>query len=87
MKTELEEAVKYLIETADLAGSLARIDGIRYGHRSTKAKDVNEVILLSRSETFDAKTKALMMAGQYIICSGIYVKAKQVQAKLGEAKK
>ena len=79
---ELCEAANYIVATADLAGNLGRFDGVRYGHRSSAAKDVNDVYLLSRSEGFDKETKVKLIAGTHIICSGVYVKAKQVIKKL-----
>lgn len=50
--TEYAMAVYYIIAPAEASANLARFDGVRYGHRSDKAKDVLSLYMKSRAECF-----------------------------------
>lgn len=62
----------YIIATAEASSNLARYDGIRYGHRSTKAKDVVDLYFQSRAEGFGAEVKRRIILGTYVLSSGYY---------------
>ncbi len=64
--------VYYIIATAEASSNLARFDGIRYGHRSAKAKDVVDVYFQSRAEGFGAEVKRRIILGTYVLSSGYY---------------
>lgn len=64
--------VYYIIATAEASSNLARYDGIRYGHRSTKAKDVVDLYFQSRAEGFGAEVKRRIILGTYVLSSGYY---------------
>ena len=62
----------YIIATAEASSNLARYDGIRYGHRSTNAKDVVDLYFQSRAEGFGAEVKRRIILGTYVLSSGYY---------------
>jgi len=62
----------YIIATAEASSNLARFDGIRYGHRSTKAKDIVDLYFQSRAEGFGAEVKRRIILGTYVLSSGYY---------------
>ena len=62
----------YVIATAEASSNLARYDGIRYGHRSTAAKDVVDLYFQSRAEGFGQEVKRRIILGTYVLSSGYY---------------
>ena len=62
----------YIIATAEASSNLARYDGIRYGHRSTKAKDIVDLYFQSRAEGFGPEVKRRIILGTYVLSSGYY---------------
>lgn len=62
----------YIIATAEASSNLARYDGIRYGHRSAKAKDAVDLYFQSRAEGFGAEVKRRIILGTYVLSSGYY---------------
>jgi aspartyl-tRNA(Asn)/glutamyl-tRNA(Gln) amidotransferase subunit A len=62
----------YILATAEASSNLARFDGIRYGHRSTKAKGVDETYRLSRSEGFGPEVKRRILLGTFVLSAGYY---------------
>jgi aspartyl-tRNA(Asn)/glutamyl-tRNA(Gln) amidotransferase subunit A len=65
-------AVYYLIATAEASSNLARYDGIRYGHRAAKAKDVVDLYFQSRAEGFGDEVKRRIILGTHVLSSGYY---------------
>ncbi|MFC4892364.1 Asp-tRNA(Asn)/Glu-tRNA(Gln) amidotransferase subunit GatA [Pseudofrancisella aestuarii] len=82
---DLKEALStyYIITPAEAAANLARFDGVRYGHRSDKATDLESLYQLSRSEGFGAEVKRRIMIGNYVLASSqydsYYNKAQQIR--------
>jgi aspartyl-tRNA(Asn)/glutamyl-tRNA(Gln) amidotransferase subunit A len=62
----------YIIATAEASSNLARYDGIRYGHRSKRAKDIVDLYFQSRAEGFGAEVKRRIILGTYVLSSGYY---------------
>jgi len=62
----------YIIATAEASSNLARYDGIRYGHRTSAAKDLLEVYQKSRAEGFGDEVKRRIILGTYVLSSGYY---------------
>lgn len=62
----------YIIATAEASSNLARYDGIRYGHRSSEAKDIVDLYFKSRAEGFGAEVKRRIILGTYVLSSGYY---------------
>jgi len=62
----------YILATAEASSNLARFDGIHYGHRSTKAKGVDETYRLSRTEGFGPEVKRRILLGTFVLSAGYY---------------
>src|SRR5687768_2064728 len=79
-------AIYYIVANAEASANLARFDGIRYGHRSERARTLDEVYSDSRGEGFGAEVKRRIMIGTFALSSGYYDayygRAQQVRAKL-----
>lgn len=79
-------AIYYIVVPAELSSNLARYDGIRYGLRSDKAKSLDDVYGLTRSEGFMPENKRRIMIGAYVLSSGYfdayYLKAQKARTLL-----
>ena len=79
-------AIYYIVANAEASANLSRFDGIRYGHRSTRARTLNDVYFDSRGEGFGAEVKRRIMIGTFALSSGYYDayygRAQRVRAKL-----
>ncbi|MFY7842891.1 MAG: Asp-tRNA(Asn)/Glu-tRNA(Gln) amidotransferase subunit GatA [Rhabdochlamydiaceae bacterium] len=77
-------AVYYILATAEASTNLARFDGVRYGLRSSKAKDLEELYDLSKEEGFGQEVKKRILLGTYVLSSGyqedFYKKAQKVRS-------
>ena len=73
----------YIMAMAELSTNLARLDGIRYGHRSKETTNLEEIYKKSRAEGFLEETKRRILAGTFVLSSGFYdayfVKAAKVR--------
>jgi len=81
-------AIYYIVANAEASANLARFDGVRYGHRSARAKTVHEMYFASRGEGFGAEVKRRIMLGTFALSSGYYDayygRAQAVRARLRE---
>jgi aspartyl-tRNA(Asn)/glutamyl-tRNA(Gln) amidotransferase subunit A len=79
-------AIYYILANAEASANLSRFDGIRYGHRSARAKSLREVYFESRGEGFGDEVKRRIMLGTFALSSGYYDayygRAQAVRAKL-----
>jgi aspartyl-tRNA(Asn)/glutamyl-tRNA(Gln) amidotransferase subunit A len=79
-------AIYYIVANAEASANLSRFDGIRYGHRSERAKKLDDVYFESRGEGFGAEVKRRIMLGTFALSSGYYDayygRAQRVRAKL-----
>ena len=62
----------YVIATAEASSNLGRYDGIRYGHRTSAAKDAVDIYAQSRTEGFGPEVKRRIILGTYVLSSGYY---------------
>ncbi|RMX18734.1 Asp-tRNA(Asn)/Glu-tRNA(Gln) amidotransferase subunit GatA [Legionella jordanis] len=62
----------YVIACAEASSNLARYDGIRYGHRSTKGDTLRELISNSRMEGFGIEVKRRILTGTHVLSSGYF---------------
>ena len=62
----------YIVAPAEASSNLARYDGVRYGHRSQKGKDLIEMYENTRSEGFGDEVKRRILIGTYVLSSGYY---------------
>ena len=79
-------AIYYIVANAEASANLSRFDGIRYGHRSERARTLDEVYFDSRGEGFGPEVKRRIMLGTFALSSGYYDayygRAQRVRAKL-----
>jgi aspartyl-tRNA(Asn)/glutamyl-tRNA(Gln) amidotransferase subunit A len=65
-------AAYYILVSAEVSSNLARYDGVRYGHSSRKAHDLEGTYRLSREEGFGPEAKRRILIGTYVLSSGYY---------------
>lgn len=70
--TSYHIATYYILTTAEASSNLARYDGARYGYRTPHAKDLYEMYVKSRSESFGLEVKRRIMLGTYVLSAGYY---------------
>ena len=78
----------YALTAAEASSNLSRFDGIHYGHRSSKATDIESTYYKSRSEGFGTEVKRRIMVGSFILSAGYYdayyAKAQKVRRLIKE---
>lgn len=78
--------VYYIIAPAEASSNLARYDGVRYGHRSSRGSDHIDMFMKTRAEGFGDEVKQRIMIGTYALSAGYYdayyLKAQQVRTLL-----
>jgi aspartyl-tRNA(Asn)/glutamyl-tRNA(Gln) amidotransferase subunit A len=62
----------YVIAPAEASSNLARYDGVRYGHRCTDPKSLEDLYTRSRDEGFGAEVKRRILIGTYALSAGYY---------------
>ncbi len=62
----------YVLSMAEASSNLSRYDGIDFGYRSSKAKNLEEVYTLSRSEGFGKEVKNRILLGTFVLSTGYY---------------
>lgn len=62
----------YIVAPAECSSNLSRYDGIRFGHCSSKATNLEELYKFSRAEGFGSEVKRRIMIGTYALSSGYY---------------
>lgn len=86
--TEYAVAAYYIIAPAEASSNLARYDGVKYGYRDDKAKELLEMYEKTRSRGFGTEVKRRIMLGTYALSSGYYdayyKKASQVRTLIAE---
>ncbi|WP_339173853.1 Asp-tRNA(Asn)/Glu-tRNA(Gln) amidotransferase subunit GatA [Solibacillus sp. FSL R5-0691] len=65
-------AAYYILSSSEASSNLSRFDGIRYGYRSEKAKNLLELYKQSRAEGFGDEVKRRIMLGTYSLSAGTY---------------
>jgi aspartyl-tRNA(Asn)/glutamyl-tRNA(Gln) amidotransferase subunit A len=70
----------YLIACAEASSNLSRYDGLRFGHSSTRASSLNDLIRYSRSEGFGDEVKRRILMGTQVLSCG-YFDAYYLQAQ------
>jgi len=62
----------YVVAPAECSSNLARFDGVRFGYRCEKPKDLLDLYQRSRGEGFGAEVKRRIMTGTYVLSAGYY---------------
>ena len=62
----------YILSTAEASSNLSRYDGVRYGHRSEHATDLESNYKKSRTEGFGLEVKRRIMLGTFVLSAGYY---------------
>ena len=65
-------AAYYIIVPAEVASNLSRHDGVRYGFRSDKSDNLNDLYENTRNEGFMSENKRRIMTGNFVLSSGFY---------------
>jgi len=71
-KTALSIPTYYIIAPAEASSNLSRFDGVRYGHRASQYKDLQDMYRKTRAEGFGSEVKRRIMVGTYVLCHGYY---------------
>ena len=73
----------YVVAPAECSSNLSRFDGVRFGYRCEKPKDLLDLYKRSRGEGFGAEVKRRIMTGTYVLSAGYfdayYLKAQKVR--------
>ncbi|MCL2568683.1 MAG: Asp-tRNA(Asn)/Glu-tRNA(Gln) amidotransferase subunit GatA [Oscillospiraceae bacterium] len=81
--------VYHTIAMAEASSNLAKLDGVRFGHRSESASDVDSLYINSRTEGFGDEVKRRILIGTYLLSAGnyelYYKKARVLWGMLREA--
>ena len=70
--THLAVPAYYVIAPAEASTNLSRFDGIRYGHRCDKPRDLMDLYKRSREEGFGEEVKRRILVGTYALSAGYY---------------
>jgi len=70
--TKYALACYYIIMPAEVSTNLARYDGIKYGFSESKARNLLDVYLRSRSRGFGGEVKRRIILGTYLLSAGYY---------------
>ena len=71
-RTELSIPVYYIIAAAEASSNLSRFDGVKFGHRAAKYKDLADMYGKTREEGFGDEVKRRIMIGTYVLSHGYY---------------
>ncbi|GAB3168576.1 Asp-tRNA(Asn)/Glu-tRNA(Gln) amidotransferase subunit GatA [Telluribacter humicola] len=78
----------YILTTAEASSNLSRFDGVRYGHRSTEAKDLESLYKKSRTEGFGDEVRRRILLGTFVLSANYYdayyTKAQRVRKLIKE---
>ncbi|REE05985.1 Asp-tRNA(Asn)/Glu-tRNA(Gln) amidotransferase subunit GatA [Marinoscillum furvescens] len=79
----------YILTTAEASSNLSRYDGVRFGHRSTEAKNLEEMYKKSRAEGFGEEVLKRILLGTAVLSASYhdayYLKAQKVRRMIQSA--
>jgi len=62
----------YFIATAEASSNLSRYDGVKYGYRSPKQENYEQMLDSTRSNGFGKEVKKRILLGNFVLSSGYY---------------
>jgi aspartyl-tRNA(Asn)/glutamyl-tRNA(Gln) amidotransferase subunit A len=68
----LSTATYYVIANAEASANLARFDGVKFGRRTERPRDLTRLYAHTRGEGFGPEVKRRIMLGTYVLSSGYY---------------
>ena len=71
-RTELSIPAYYVIAPAEASSNLSRFDGVRYGHRTQQASDLETLYRRSRTEGFGLEVQRRILIGTFVLSHGYY---------------
>jgi aspartyl-tRNA(Asn)/glutamyl-tRNA(Gln) amidotransferase subunit A len=78
----------YVVAPAECSSNLSRFDGVRFGYRCEKPRDLLDLYKRSRGEGFGAEVKRRIMTGTYVLSAGYYdayyLKAQKVRQLISD---
>jgi len=86
--THLAVPTYYVVAPAECSSNLSRMDGVRFGHRCDKPKNLEDLYKRSRGEGFGTEVKRRIMIGTYALSAGYYdayyLKAQQLRRLISD---
>ena len=72
--TKYARPAYYVVAPAEASSSLARYDGVKYGHRAklNQGEGINEMYARTRAEGFGKEVQRRIMIGAYVLSAGFY---------------
>ncbi len=70
--TGLGVSAYQVVAPAECSSNLSRFDGVRFGHRSNKSSNLEDLYRQSRSEGFGKEVKRRILVGTYALSAGYY---------------
>lgn len=61
-----------ILMTAETCNNISRYDGVKYGHRASEYRDIDQLYVNSRTEGFNFLTKAVIMYGSDVLSKNRY---------------
>ncbi len=81
-------AAYYVVASAECSSNLSRMDGVRFGYRCERPKDLADMYARSRGEAFSREVKRRIMIGTYTLSAGFYdtyyLKAQKVRRVIAD---
>jgi aspartyl-tRNA(Asn)/glutamyl-tRNA(Gln) amidotransferase subunit A len=70
--TRYAVATYYVVATAEASSNLARFDGVRYGLRVERTRDLREMYGATRDRGFGREVKRRILLGTFVLSAGYY---------------
>ncbi len=78
----------YVVSSAECSSNLSRFDGVRFGHRCSDPRDLDDLYRRSRAEGFGSEVKRRILTGTYVLSAGYfdayYLKAQRVRRLISQ---